>query len=190
MTSAGGSPAAVDRRVSLVIVAPNLWPATLKGNSSPGCLQTSQPVTTNATNVAPALMSQSMGMIDMLQWEQRNVAIQHVHAAMTTMCGTEAAAAQRRYRPSVLRQHMRKMADATTDAGAMKTVRSTAYTYQGVGPEKHVGAWVTVGAGETDGALVVGAGVGAAVIVGADVGRCGGQHDAQSSSPFFGRPSS
>jgi hypothetical protein len=65
-------------------------------------------------------------MIDMLQWEQRNVATQHVHAAMKTTCGTVAAAAQRRHRPSVLRQPMRKMADATTDAGAMKTVRSTA----------------------------------------------------------------
>ena len=122
----GASPAAVDRRESLVLVARDSKPATWKGSSSPGCLQTSQPVTQMATNVAPALMIQSMGMIDMLQWEQRNVATQHVHAAMTTMCGTVAAAAQRRHRPSVLRQPMRKMVDATTDAGAMKTVRSTA----------------------------------------------------------------
>jgi hypothetical protein len=45
---------------------------------------------------------------------------------------------------------------------------------------------VTVGAGETDGALVVGTADGAGVAVGAGVAK---QHATQSASPALGRPS-
>ena len=112
---------------------------------------------------------------------------QHVQAAMATTCGTVAAAAPSRRRPWALWQHANDETDATNDAGAMSSVSSVEATsgFNPLGPR--VGTWVTVGAGDRVGAFVVGAGVGAAVAVGADVGDGRKQHASQSASPALGR---
>ena len=116
----------------------------------------------------------------------RTYVTQHVQAAMATTCGTVAAAAPSRRRPWALWQHANDETDATTDAGAMSSVSSVEATsgFNPLGPR--VGTWVTVGTGETDGALVVGTADGAGVAVGAGVAK---QHATQSASPALGRPS-
>ena len=116
----------------------------------------------------------------------RTYVTQQVQAAMATTCGTVAAAAPSRRCPWALWQHANDETDATNDAGAMSSVSSVDATsgFNPLGPR--VGTWVTVGAGETDGALVVGTADGAGVAVGAGVAK---QHATQSASPALGRPS-